>query len=261
MVLVFDVETNGLLPKKKTGLSMSDYPHILQLSFVIYDLFERIVVQSYDTYIAVSDDVAISEKITELTGITREICKEKGCDIITALDRLYQAYIICNGVVAHNIEFDTTMVGVEMERNRTQVLRHAPHCTVLFNKVFESVNNIEHYCTMKKGVKDMKSAAAEADGVGVAAPTIPAPILHTESDGTVGQSASIDVVSYDIKKFTRWPRLAVLYNTLFNKDTPPNLHNSMVDVMVCLRCYVKMRHNIDIPDSTFSQMLFSATSL
>jgi len=31
---------------------------------------------------------------------------------------------------------------------------------------------------------------------------------------------------------------------LFNEN-PDGLHNSMMDVLVCLRCYLKMRHRLD----------------
>ena len=42
--LVFDVETNGLLPRvQKNGppISISEYPHILQLSFAVYDISQK----------------------------------------------------------------------------------------------------------------------------------------------------------------------------------------------------------------------------
>lgn len=41
------------------------------------------------------------------------------------------------------------------------------------------------------------------------------------------------------------PKLVELYQKLFN-DTPKGLHNSMIDVYVCLRCYFMISGNIDI---------------
>ena len=35
------------------------------------------------------------------------------------------------------------------------------------------------------------------------------------------------------------------YEKLFN-EVPNNLHNSLNDVLVCFRCYYKMRYNLDI---------------
>ena len=45
--------------------------------------------------------------------------------------------------------------------------------------------------------------------------------------------------------FEKWPRLEELHNRLF-QDKAKNLHNARVDVIVCLRCYMKMMHNIDL---------------
>ena len=76
-VLVFDTETNGLLPKcdKNTNLRVIDeYPYIIQLSFVLYNLETNMIEQTYNKYIKVADDVIISDKITEITGITKEVC-------------------------------------------------------------------------------------------------------------------------------------------------------------------------------------------
>jgi hypothetical protein len=46
------------------------------------------------------------------------------------------------------------------------------------------------------------------------------------------------------KKYKKWPKLSQLYFALFGEN-PDGLHNSMMDVLVCLRCYLKMRHGFD----------------
>ena len=61
--LIFDVETTGLLPRaKKNGaefIAISDYPHILQLSFAIYDSSQKSV-QKYDSYVKIPDEIVSS---------------------------------------------------------------------------------------------------------------------------------------------------------------------------------------------------------
>ena len=43
------------------------------------------------------------------------------------------------------------------------------------------------------------------------------------------------------------PKLQELYEKLFpDANVPDNLHNSIVDVAVTIRCYMKYSHNIDI---------------
>ena len=105
--LVFDVETSGLLPKNKEDAKLEDYPHILQLSFVVFDTDGWKVVKSGNTYINVPQKIEISKKITELTGITREMC-DKGIQIQRALREFGKEYMECDIIVAHNIIILTT---------------------------------------------------------------------------------------------------------------------------------------------------------
>ena len=43
----------------------------------------------------------------------------------------------------------------------------------------------------------------------------------------------------------KWPTLKELHFHLF-QETPTNLHNSMIDVWACLRCYLKIMNQIDL---------------
>jgi DNA polymerase III epsilon subunit-like protein len=218
--LVFDVETTGLLPKKKSekngGIPTIDqYPHILQLSFVIYDIETRTIKQSYDSYVKIAESIIIDEYVTNLTGITKTICIEQGQPICNVLYDFYKAYKICEGLVAHNLDFDTKMISIEVERNRENLLEHGfADSLILFQPMHEKINNIDRYCTMRKGI-------------------ILCNILIESTAKTQ---------SHPRRKF---PKLSELHQKLFGGDIPENLHNSMVDVEVCLRCYLKMRHNIE----------------
>jgi len=212
--LVFDVETTGLLPKNTESATINDYPYIIQFSFVIYDLEKNETIKSYDSYIKIPETVEIPEFISKLTGITNKICETCGVSIIDAIRHFHEAYIMCDGLVAHNMDFDKTMIEIEMERNRSIILEKNPECFVLFNKTYETINKIDRFCTMKNG-KNICNIFKE-----------------TIKDGEI-----------ILKKSAKFPKLAELYEKLFD-ETPENLHNSMVDVSACLRCYLKMRHFI-----------------
>jgi len=215
-VLVFDVETSGLLPKKdKTNpnhIPVEAYPHILQLSYAKYDISTNQLVETYDTYIKVKKEVEISDTITALTGITRRHCN-KGSSIMDAISQFYQAYITSDVIVAHNIDFDKKMILVELERNRQEFIQNSPECMTIFNSTYEELNGVEHYCSMRKGT---------------VITNIMVPSKYP------GKPPSL-----------KWPRLNELYAKLFDGETVDGLHNAMVDVLVCLRCYMKMRHNTD----------------
>ena len=113
-----------------------------------------------------------------------------------------------------HIDFDEKMVLVEIERNREQIINKAPECMTLFNKLYEQVNGLTRYCTMRKG-------------------TTLCNIMSTTS--VAGRPPSL-----------KWPKLVELYAKLFTGEIVDGMHNSMVDVLACLRCYLQMRHNSDI---------------
>ena len=43
----------------------------------------------------------------------------------------------------------------------------------------------------------------------------------------------------------KYPRLGFLHEFLFHEEAE-NLHSSMIDVLVCIRCYMKLMHSVDI---------------
>jgi DNA polymerase III epsilon subunit-like protein len=209
MMMVFDVETTGLLPKKKRGgeeVSIEAYPYIIQLSFIVYDLFESRAVVTYDSYIKIPENIEIPKMVSDLTGITKEICNEKGKNIIDVLSDFYEAYMLCEVIIAHNIEFDEKMIHVELQRNRREIIEKAPYCFTVFSKIYEKLKGVERYCTMKNGIE-------------------------------------LCAIIRENKQIKKWPRLVELHQKLFD-EVPEGLHNSMVDVNACLRCYLKMRHGI-----------------
>ncbi len=55
------------------------------------------------------------------------------------------------------------------------------------------------------------------------------------------------------KEYLKTPSLTELYLKLFPNDKlPNNLHNSLVDVLITLRCYIKYQHNFDILEANNS---------
>jgi DNA polymerase III epsilon subunit-like protein len=51
------------------------------------------------------------------------------------------------------------------------------------------------------------------------------------------------------KEFVKFPKLSELHYHLFGV-TPRNLHNSLNDVVICLRCYYKLVLDTDIQDKS-----------
>jgi len=224
--MIFDVETTGLLPRDRTGIPLTELPHILQISFVIFDTQYWRVVKSVDFHINVPSTVEISPLITELTGITREKC-DSGTTILNALLEFQKEYMLCNMIVAHNIQFDREMIRVEMERNREQILTFDTN--MVFNAEYEKSVNKEIYCTMQMGRNVCKIESLTKTG----------------------------------KTYFKSPKLIELYEHLFGMS-PKDLHNSLVDTYVCLRCFVKLRFKFDLsldmfPDIRFQPIVAEST--
>lgn len=50
---------------------------------------------------------------------------------------------------------------------------------------------------------------------------------------------------YSGKEEVKYPKLVELHEFLFH-ETPENLHNSLIDVVVCFRCFYKMQYGRDL---------------
>ena len=213
-ILVFDVETTGLLPKAG---SQESKPHIIQFSFILYDVERCAVAESHNYYISVGPEVVISPKITELTGITREMCDTKGIPIVEALIQFERLYKKADNVVAHNFRFDSEMIRIEVERNHRE-----PRIgnMVLFDKVHDAKCGRVQVCTMMGSVHVCN--------------------IMVEQPGR--------------KPYAKWPTLLELHRHLF-ATTPANLHNAIVDVLVCLRCFLNIYFEIVIDEPEFSAMI------
>jgi len=249
-ILAFDVETTGKLPRigrDQPPPTLEAYPHILQLSFMVFDLAERTIVRSFDSFVNVAQDVEISEFITGLTGIDRAKCNG-GKSIVEVLEAFYEAYVWCDCIVAHNTEFDITMIETELVRHRAAILQEAPYCLTLFSSVYEKMQGMERYCTMKQGTK---LCALERGAVPLPTVLSTPPVLSTPTNVNpllimaCNESTNVVTSNSGRSKSYKWPTLIELHEKLFG-EKPEISHDAKADTMACLRCYVKMRYGYDM---------------
>jgi hypothetical protein len=86
----------------------------------------------------------------------------------------------------------------------------------MFSQLFEDLNDIkpespELYCTMQKSIE----------------------LCNLKMKTKYG------------KEYVKFPKLSELHMKLFN-SSPRNLHNSLNDVLICLRCYYMLEYKVDI---------------
>lgn len=218
-VLVFDVETTGLLPKKGQEVPAEELPYIVQLSYVIFETSNWRVSKEFNHYINIPQHVEISSEITEITGINRDMCN-KGITMDKALEEFCEDYMICDTIVAHNIYFDRRMIQLEISRHSESL--NPFHVEKVFLQSYEKEENKQNFCTMYKSKNICKIERKDDKG----------------------------------ETYYKSPKLSELYEHLFETKAPQNLHNSLIDTYVCLRCFVKMRFKFDISTRGYKSEIF-----
>ena len=249
-VLVLDTETTGKLPKHYPGQPFPPseaYPYITQLSWILYNVELDRVEESFDAYIRVPPSIPITEEITRITGVTRELLDRVGQPIVPALLALYRAYMKCNCIIAHNMSFDSQIIRQEIYRNKDVIYRFTGSADLvnqvrgLFTKPFNQQNEIELVCTMRESIE---LCAIEFE---------PSALQVLAKVALTDAGIPLPVPSKPTQK--KFPTLTELYRKLFEQDPPTNMHNSMVDVMVCLRCFLKLRGHSPMSDDKFRQIM------
>jgi DNA polymerase III epsilon subunit-like protein len=219
VAMIFDVETTGLL-RRSTSLDQS--PYVLQCSYIVYNMETHQILKTVNSYVKVPNHVVIPPEASAVNGITREKCDGEGKDIREILTEFYKDYHTVNMLIAHNYSFDSAILSVEFRRN---ALDSCPFALNLFQPLYMKKVGMQHMCTMESST-NMCAIAFPENG-------------KKRSSGGY-----------------KWPTLEELYTHLFKKK-PDNLHNSIIDCMICLRCVLKINVAYDVTDDAFEEMLLA----
>lgn len=138
-VLVFDTETTGLPEDNQASFyDSAKWPHIIQLSYIMYDTDTKEIIEYCDRIVKLDDTVEISPESIAVHKITRERSKSEGIPIYKALKEFVNSLQWADVVVGHNIIFDKRIVTVELYRNGMK------------NCFYKNGGAIPEYCTMKR---------------------------------------------------------------------------------------------------------------
>jgi DNA polymerase III epsilon subunit-like protein len=216
-IAVFDTETTGL-PKSKiiNDLSLSLWPHVVQFSYIIYDTELKKIIKTVDFVIRIPENINISDEVSDIHGITNFISQSSQYKIEDALMCFSMDYLNYNIdlIVGHNLSFDINMLKVELMREIND--QNNLYDKRMFSQLLEILNDMksessELYCTMLKSTE----------------------LCNLKTTTKYG------------KEYIKFPKLNELHMKLFN-SSPRNLHNSLNDVLICLRCYYMLEHKVDI---------------
>jgi DNA polymerase III epsilon subunit-like protein len=230
IAMVFDVETTGLLRWKNGTIPKLDVcPWVLQCSYIIYDVGNLNIIKAMNSYVKIPDEVIIPAASNAIHGITRAQC-DAGRSMRDILTEFYTDCHTCVTVlVAHNYKFDSRMLDIEFRRNWPSMKDSCPFALNLFHPDYMRTVNITNICTMDSTINVCK-------------------IPFGDKGGNVYTGKAVSF---------KWPTLMELYIHLFH-ETPDNLHDSMMDCLVCLRSLLKVSGEYNMEKEEFVEMVLLA---
>lgn len=213
-VLVFDTETTGL-PKTKiiNPDTLHLWPHIVQFSYLIYDTELNDVIVVEDNIVKMAPGIDIPAESTAIHGITNQMSQIDGVSLSQALRSFFRDLKTADRLVGHNISFDINLVIVELLRMIYDATPNSGDDDISTNKnnLHQIANFKNTYCTLQESI----------------------------------DLCAIKAVTKLGKEYNKFPKLIELHQKLF-QVMPNNLHNSLTDILVTLRCYMMMTGKIDL---------------
>lgn len=239
-VLVFDTETTDKPPimtggtwdekqKNEKKLLNSKYidetwsqminkwPSIIQLSYILYDTDESTNALITNKYIDIPDNIVISEQSIAIHHITRESIRnapsENVANIQEALSDFFKYVKEADIIVAHNVQFDRKMIIAELLRLSKEKN---------LSEIMDMMDDSKFECTMEKTMSICK---------------LQQKIEY--KDKITGEPKMF----YKIKN----PKLSEAYAHFFGyAPSGDALHDALIDVVVCLRVYLKYNNLPDV---------------
>ena len=177
---------------------------IVQFSYVIYDCECKEIIKEVDRIIRQPVGFRIPEDSIRIHRITNEMCESRGVDLMNILNEFIKDTKDCYRIVGHNVGFDVRMMVSSLKDLQ---------CVENYKNVERKLNYIGNnivsklYCTMMNGTDRCKLPKMSKLG--------------------------------EVMKSYKYPKLGELHMELFG-ECPDGLHNALVDVKVCLNCYIEM---------------------
>jgi DNA polymerase III epsilon subunit-like protein len=213
-ILVFDTETTTLI-KGPRPRALEQYPHIVQITAILYSVADRKIVSVLNEYVALPDGVYMDPHATQINGITDEMCRELGRPIEDVLRHLCELILTSDVLIAHNYEFDSEVLQAELFRCSGRI---PDYCIKMFEEEFLRSIKVLPFCTMKNSVDFCRVKTA-----------------------------------YGRLKYPKLTELYRALFGL--SPIGENLHHSAVDTWVCLRCFLKLYCCVSIPDAEFAETM------
>ena len=225
-IIVFDCETTGLPYIKRledTPSVLELWPHIIQLSYIIYNIDTNNIEKISNNYIKLPNNIKISIDSIKIHSLTNEFIQENGIIIDNILLNFIEDLHNVDLVIGHNIEFDINMIKVELFRllnnikleikllkNNTSIPELEPELETeletelsIKNKKENVIRAINYICNIKN-------------------------IFCTCKEYT--KFCRLEKINKYGEKYYKFPKLTELYKKIFDCE-PDNMHDSLFDVL------------------------------
>jgi DNA polymerase III epsilon subunit-like protein len=189
----------------------NNIPTIVQFSYVKFDMATRKIEKEVDRIIEQPTGFVIPQESINIHRVTNEQCAAEGVNVLGVLQEFWADVEECDRVVGHNVSFDVDRVASVF--NKMTHSRYPEEVRREYQQKLKYLSNIlvpKLCCTMKSTIDFCNLVKTNVRG----------------------------------RSYKKFPKLAELYQKLFD-TIPSGLHNSLVDVYACLRCYVAIENGVE----------------
>jgi DNA polymerase III epsilon subunit-like protein len=201
----------------------SKWPHSVQFCYILYDnqlhtakIVNEILRLPEGETMDPGSEAVHKISLAKTQGRTKRIVNPKtGEEMMTfnpeiheVLTEFMKDFEKADVIVAHNLNFDRNMLLAEMDR-----LRKRPGFEVFEEYIQNLYANKKEFCTGKFGADVCQISAVNKMG----------------------------------KEYYKMPKLNALYTHLFGyAPDESKLHDALMDVVICMRCFYKIRYDVDL---------------
>ncbi len=115
MYIIFDTETTGLPRNWNAPITDTDnWPRVIQMAWQLHDDMGRLI--EHRDFLIKPDGFDIPYDAEQIHGISTELAREKGIDLVDGLHEFNKALEKAKFVVGQNIQFDLNVWGCEFHR-------------------------------------------------------------------------------------------------------------------------------------------------
>ena len=163
--LFFDTETTGVPNDWKAPLTdFKNWPRLVQLAYLLYDAEGHIILSN--EIVIKPSGFLIPKDASDVHGITTDYALKNGQEINDVLSDFEEQCLRAKFLVAHNINFDSKVIGSEFLRNinRNPISKHKLLCTMEASTDFCKIQGYYGYKWPKLSELHIKLFGEDFDG-------------------------------------------------------------------------------------------------